>query len=79
MLEESSHFWDWRFESRVHYRMAGTTGPAIVLVHGFGVASFQFESLIDHLSEVSLLLMKLSLAVCMPAPFDGPSICLEAT
>ncbi|KAK9839381.1 hypothetical protein WJX84_005938 [Apatococcus fuscideae] len=51
MVEDQSQFWDWRFGSRIHYRTAGTTGPAIVLVHGFGVASFQFQDLMDELSK----------------------------
>ncbi len=43
--------------------MAGTTGPAIVLVHGFGVASFQYQALMDQLSQVSLLISLLLLAL----------------
>lgn len=53
MVEDQSQFWDWRFNSRIHFRTAGSTGPAIVLVHGFGVASFQFQALMDELSKVN--------------------------
>lgn len=52
MVDDESLFWDWKFGSRIHYRKAGTTGPAVVLVHGFGVASFQFQALMDELSKV---------------------------
>ena len=59
MVEDKSQFWEWRFNSRIHYRTAGSTGPAIVLVHGFGVASFQFQPLMDELSKVRLFAITL--------------------
>ena len=33
------------------YRQKGRSGPRILLVHGFGVGSFQFIPLMDQLAE----------------------------
>ncbi len=35
--EVLSSYVDWRFGTRIKYLHAGTSGPAILLVHGFGV------------------------------------------
>ena len=36
-------YYDWRYHSRVHYIQAGSEGPAVLLIHGFGVGGWQFK------------------------------------
>ncbi|CEF99871.1 Alpha/beta hydrolase fold-1 [Ostreococcus tauri] len=47
---EDVRYHAWRGH-RVAYRSSGTSGPAIVLVHGFGVSSYQFRDNIEALGE----------------------------
>ena len=46
-----SRWWQWKYNSRIHYRQQGSSGPCILLVHGFGVGAFHFEELIHKLSS----------------------------
>ncbi|DBB17977.1 TPA: hypothetical protein ACH3X3_002978 [Trebouxia sp. C0006] len=69
-----SQWWDWKYNSRIHYRQQGSSGPCILLVHGFGVGSFHFEQLIQKLSSayqvwaVDLLGQGMSWPAEAPAP-----------
>lgn len=36
-------YYDWRYHSRVHYMQSGSEGPAVLLIHGFGVGGWQFK------------------------------------
>ena len=45
-----SRFWRWR-GTDVHYETAGTTGPAVLLLPGFGVGSFHFAAQLEELSQ----------------------------
>ena len=69
-----SQWWDWKYNSRIHYRQQGSSGPCILLVHGFGVGSFHFDQLLQKLSSayqvwaVDLLGQGLSWPVTAPAP-----------
>lgn len=45
-----SRWWPWKYNSRIHFRQQGTSGPCILLVHGFGVGAFHFEDLVQQLS-----------------------------
>lgn len=69
-----SQWWDWKYNSRIHYRQQGSSGPCILLVHGFGVGSFHFEQLIQRLSSayqvwaVDLLGQGMSWPAAAPAP-----------
>ena len=69
-----SQWWDWKYNSRIHYRQQGSSGPCILLVHGFGVGSFHFEQLIQKLSSayqvwaVDLLGQGMSWPAVAPAP-----------
>ena len=49
-ITAQSQWWQWKYNSRVHYRQQGSSGPCVLLVHGFGVGAFHFEKLIDKLS-----------------------------
>ena len=79
-----SRWWDWKYSSRIHYRQQGTSGPCILLVHGFGVGSFHFEQLIQKLSSayqvwaVDLLGQGLSWPTTAPAPGHLPCIVLHS-
>ncbi|GBF98208.1 hypothetical protein Rsub_10708 [Raphidocelis subcapitata] len=44
-------FHPWRWGSRVHYYTAGESGPALLLVHGFGVGGHHFERNFADLSR----------------------------
>ena len=44
-----SRFWRWR-GTDVHYETAGTTGPSVLLLPGFGVGSFHFGAQLAELS-----------------------------
>ena len=69
-----SQWWDWKYNSRIHYRQQGSSGPCILLVHGFGVGSFHFEQLIQKLSSayqvwaVDLLGQGMSWPAVAPSP-----------
>ncbi|GFR43641.1 hypothetical protein Agub_g4742, partial [Astrephomene gubernaculifera] len=36
-------YWDWKYDSQVCYRQVGESGPALLMVHGFGVAGWHFH------------------------------------
>ena len=69
-----SQWWDWKYNSRIHYRRRGSEGPNILLVHGFGVGAFHFEQLIQKLSKsyqvwaIDLLGQGMSWPVRTPLP-----------
>ena len=44
-------FWEWPGIGQVHYERAGTTGPPLLLLPGFGVGSFHFRAQVDALSK----------------------------
>ena len=73
-VTEQSKWWDWKYSSRVHYRQKGSSGPCILLVHGFGVGSFHFEQLMQMLSAsyqvwaIDLLGQGMSWPTTAPAP-----------
>lgn len=50
-VTNASQWWDWRYNSKIHYRKQGDTGPAVLLIHGFGVGAFHFDGLISQLSS----------------------------
>lgn len=45
-----SRWWQWKYNSSIHYKHQGSSGPCILLVHGFGVGAFHFDELIQKLS-----------------------------
>lgn len=45
-----SQWWQWKYNSRIHFRQQGSSGPCVLLVHGFGVGAFHFDKLIHKLS-----------------------------
>lgn len=45
-----SSYWHWEGYGKVHYRHAGTTGPVIVFIPGFGVGAFHFDRNLRTLS-----------------------------
>lgn len=49
-ITAQSRWWQWKYNSRIHYRQQGSSGPCVLLVHGFGVGAFHFEKLIHKLS-----------------------------
>ena len=51
LVQKDSKWFSWRYGSKIHYRQKGDKGPCILLVHGFGVGSFQFIPLMDVLAE----------------------------
>lgn len=51
LVQPDSQWFNWRFGSKIHYIQKGRTGPRVLLVHGFGVGSFQFIPLMDQLAE----------------------------
>ena len=51
LVQKDSKWFGWRYGSKIHYRQKGHKGPCILLVHGFGVGSFQFIPLMDILAE----------------------------
>ena len=50
-VTDASKWWNWNYDSKVHYRKQGSSGPPVLLVHGFGVGAFHFEQLLDQLSS----------------------------
>lgn len=44
-------FWSWRYGSRVRFLQAGTRGPPILLLHGFGVGAYHYERNIPALAQ----------------------------
>lgn len=38
-----SMYSEWRYNSRIHHIRAGSAGPAVLLIHGFGVGAWQFK------------------------------------
>ncbi|MGA1602463.1 MAG: alpha/beta fold hydrolase [Prochlorothrix sp.] len=42
--------WQWRGQ-RIAYQQAGTTGPALVLIHGFGASSLHWRKNLEVLGE----------------------------
>ena len=80
-----SRWWDWKYNSRIHYRQQGSSGPCLLLVHGFGVGSFHFEHLIQKLScgyqvwAIDLLGQGLSWPATAPAPGNNVVVALIKT
>ncbi|GAB0490168.1 hypothetical protein MMPV_001400 [Pyropia vietnamensis] len=63
------HYWEWT-GGRVHYVTAGTTGPVILMLPGFGVGTFHWE---DNMTELArdhrvFCMDKLGLGRSLPAP-----------
>ena len=50
-VTDASRWWSWKYDSKIHYRHQGSKGPAILLIHGFGVGAFHFEQLLTRLSS----------------------------
>lgn len=50
-VTDASQWWSWQYNSKIHYRQKGSDGPAVLLIHGFGVGAFHFEQLMDQLSS----------------------------
>eukprot|EP00892_Ulva_mutabilis_P005890 jgi/Ulvmu1/3673/UM017_0087.1 len=48
---EDALFHDWKPNCRVHYLQNGTSGPPVLLIHGFGVGSFHFERNLEELGK----------------------------
>ncbi|KAL6762310.1 Alpha/Beta hydrolase protein [Haematococcus lacustris] len=44
-------YWNWKWRSRIRYFKAGASGPAVLLLHGFGVGAWHFEHNISHLAR----------------------------
>ena len=44
-------FWEWPGHGQVHYEQAGSAGPALLLLPGFGVSSFHVRAQLDALSK----------------------------
>lgn len=47
----AEQFYDWQFGFRVRYFQSGTSGPPILLIHGFGVGAYHYERNIAGLAE----------------------------
>jgi len=45
------HFWEWRWRSKIRYFKAGSGGPPLLLIHGFGVGAWHFEKNIQELAS----------------------------
>lgn len=50
-VTDASQWWVWKYNSKIHYRKQGDTGPVVLLIHGFGVGAFHFEQLLSQLSS----------------------------
>eukprot|EP00170_Pyropia_yezoensis_P008093 contig_33640_g8120 len=63
------HYWDWS-GGRVHYVTAGTTGPVVLMLPGFGVGTFHWEeNMADLARDHRVFCMdKLGLGRSLPAP-----------
>jgi hypothetical protein len=49
---EGSRWVEWpRYKSRIHYVQQGTSGPPLLLVHGFGVGGYHFDRNIAQLAK----------------------------
>lgn len=51
---EGWNFWDWTYNNeqfRIQYVQAGTQGPPIVLVHGYGASSYHWRYNIPALAK----------------------------
>lgn len=44
-------FYDWKYGTRVRYMQAGSSGPPLLLVHGFGVGCYHWNRNIPHLAQ----------------------------
>lgn len=44
-VDRGELFIEYQYGARLHYRASGVRGSAVLLVHGFGVGSFQFKRL----------------------------------
>lgn len=51
VVDVGSRFWEWEGNGKVHYRVAGTRGPAVLFVPGFGVGAFHFEQNVAELAR----------------------------
>jgi len=54
--EVRQHFWEWTVPgstllTRVRYFQAGTSGPLLLLLHGFGVGAYHYERNMAELSK----------------------------
>lgn len=49
-ITADSRWWQWKYDSKIHYKQQGSSGPCILLVHGFGVGAYHFDELIQKLS-----------------------------
>ncbi|CAL5220694.1 g2745 [Coccomyxa viridis] len=50
LVQPDSQWYNWKYGSKIHYRQKGRSGPRILLIHGFGVGSFQFIPLMEQLA-----------------------------
>lgn len=48
--EQGWNFWNWQ-KHRIHYVQAGSSGPPIVLVHGFGASAYHWRYNIVELAK----------------------------
>lgn len=46
-----SSYWDWGTFGKVHYRHAGTSGPIVLFIPGFGCGAFHFEDNVTALAQ----------------------------
>mmetsp|Transcript_7074 Transcript_7074/g.9474 ORF Transcript_7074/g.9474 Transcript_7074/m.9474 type:complete len:430 (+) Transcript_7074:81-1370(+) len=49
----NGNFWAWKDQWNIHYVTAGTQGPPVLLVPGFGVGTFHFDRNIPELAANS--------------------------
>ena len=44
---------EWKNGWRIHFRAAGTAGPPLLLLTGFGVGSFHYARNFDELAQTN--------------------------
>eukprot|EP00879_Flechtneria_rotunda_P018963 GHRR01019907.1.p1 GENE.GHRR01019907.1~~GHRR01019907.1.p1 ORF type:complete len:440 (+),score=157.56 GHRR01019907.1:356-1675(+) len=44
-------YYDWKWRSKISYVKAGTSGPPLLLCHGFGVGSYHFDRNVPVLAQ----------------------------
>jgi hypothetical protein len=48
---QQCYFYDWKWDSKICYVRSGSSGPVLLLCHGFGVGVHHFEDNIPTLAE----------------------------
>ncbi|KAK3277765.1 hypothetical protein CYMTET_14248 [Cymbomonas tetramitiformis] len=78
--EVDGEIWQWKPDIRIHYVCAGSAGPPLVLVPGFGVGEFHWRRNIEELSQhhrvyaIDLLGQGCSWPIETPLPTRDPPL-----